>query len=405
MAHLSLRPQPLGIFPAPTAYLVIPPVAGAEEVCAALLVGQTPDDMPDALRFYTLALANDRASAWRALAHDSSPEAHYNRFVLHNDPDAYRHLRQRLHGDLAALLDLVAYMGGLRNDPPEADALSGEIAACVLPAHAAEALARQQYDAAIAALQRAIEEVRRVSPLFAAQLLDRLATIYTNVGQASAALQALRDAVRLTGGGRRLDLRAYLALRLGMLCQDLANGQRTLLVEANEWFQEALRCCSIERTPDLYALAHYRLALTILTLAPAGNGDQILRERAIQSLRESLRVYTCDTHYEQWLNAQVTLANALRISSSASPTDHLLEAVRLYDEALASRDQESDPLWYGRVLANQGNALFHLGDAARARDHLIRARAIFLAHRDYGAAALLDEALVAIDCQGLGVRG
>ncbi|ABU59848.1 MULTISPECIES: hypothetical protein [Roseiflexus] len=405
MAHLSLRPQPLGIFPAPTGYLVIPPVAGAEEVCAALLAGHTPEHMPDALRFYTLALVDDRESAWRALAYDSSPEAHYNRFVLHSDPDIYPYLRKQLRGDLAALLDFVAYMVGLRDAPPDADAVCGEIAACILPAHAADALARQQYDAAIAALQRAVEEVRHISPLFAAQLLDRLATIHAGISQSAAALQALRDAVKLAGGGRRLDLRAYLALRLGMLCQDLAHGQRNLLIEANTWFEEALRCCSIESDPDLYALAHYRLALTILALAPAGNGDQILRERAIQSLRESLRVYTCDTHYEQWLNAQVTLANALRISFVASPANHLIEAVRLYDEALASRDQECDPIWYGRLLANQGNALFHLGDFARARDRLIRARAIFLAHRDYGAAALLDEALVEIECRGLGVRG
>ncbi len=404
MAHLSLRPQPLGIFPAPAGYLVIPPVTGAEEVCATLLAGQTPGHVPDALRFYILALADDRRGAWRALMHDSSPEAHYNRFVLHSDPDVYPALRRQLHGDLAALLDLVAYMGGLRGSPPDADALSGEIAACVLPAHAADALARQQYDAAIAAIQRAVEEVRHISPLFAAQLLDRLATLYASVSRPVAALQALRDAVKLTGGSRRIDLRAYLALRLGMLCQDLASGQRALLMEANECFQETLRCCSIECAPDLYAQAHYRMALTILALAPAGNGDQALRERAIQSLRESLRVYTCDTHYEQWLNAQVALANALRISSASSPADHLIEAVRLYDEALASRDQECDPLWYGRLLASQGNTLFHLGDFARARDRLIRARAIFVANRDYGAAALLDEALVEIESQGLGVR-
>ncbi len=401
MVHLSLRPQPLGIFPAPTGYLVIPPVAGAEEVCAALLAGQPPERTPDALRFYTLALANDRESALRALAHDPSPEAHYNRFVLQSDPDVYPRLRQRLHGDLATLLDLVAYMGGLTDAPPDADAVHGEIAACVLPAHAAAALARQEYDAAIAALQRAVEEVRRISPLCAAQILDQLATVYAGVNQPAAALQALRDAVTLTGGGRRLELRAYLAVRLGMACHDLAGEQRALLSEAREWFCEALRCCSIERTPDLYALAHYRLALTILALAPAGNGDQVLRERAIQSLRESLRVYTCDTHYEQWLNAQVTLANALRISSLASPADQLAEAVRLYDEALASRDQEYDPIWYGRLLANQGNALFHLGDIDRARDRLIRARALFLASRDYGAAALLDEALVEIDQQNM----
>jgi tetratricopeptide (TPR) repeat protein len=304
-----------------------------------------------------------------------------------------------LNGDLAALLDLVAYMGGLTDSPPAVETLRGEVAACILPAHAACALARQQYDAAIAALQRAIEEVRQMSPLFAAQLLDHLATVYLNANQSLAALRALRDAATLTAGSELFDLRAYLALRLGVLCQDQANGQRALLLEASEWFQEALRCCSIEYTPDLYALAHYRLALTLLALAPSGNGDQAIRERAIQSLRESLRVYTCETHYDQWLNAQVSLANALRISSAASPTDHLIEAVQLYDEVLAHRDQDHDPIGYGRLLASQGNALFHLGDFARARDCLIRARTMFLANRDYGAAALLDEALVEIDCR------
>jgi len=89
----------------------------------------------------------------------------------------------------------------------------------------------------------------------------------------------------------------------------------------------------------------------------------------------------------------------LRISSAASPNEHLIEAVRLYDEVLAHRDQDHDPIGYGRLLASQGNALFHLGDFARARDCLIRARTMFLANRDYGAAALLDEALVEIDCR------
>lgn len=404
MVHLSLRPQPLGIFPPPTGYLVLPAVDGAEEVCASLLAGRLPKRMPASLRFYALAMANDSQGAWRALANDPTPEAYYNRFVLRSDPEVYPHLRRRLNGDLAALLDLVAYMGGLIDVPPSVEMLRGEVAACILPAHAACALAHQQYDAAISALQRAIEEVCQISPLFAAQLLDHLATVYLNAGQSLAALQALRDAATLTAGSRLVDLRAYLLLRLGMICQDQANGQRALLLEANEWFQEALRCCSVERTPDLYALAHYRLALTFLALAPSGNGDQATRERAIRSLRESLRVYTWETHYEQWLNAQITLANALRISPAASPTERLIEAVRLYDEVLAHRDQDHDPIGYGRLLANQGTALFHLGYFDRARDCLIRARNIFLSHRDYGAAALLEEALVEIDCRELRTR-
>lgn len=310
MSHQLLHPQPLGVFPLPAAYLVVPPVSGADEVCAILLDGYVPERVPIALRFYTLALANEKHAAWLALTEDSSLEARYNRFVLQSKPAQYACLRHELDGELAALLDLVAYTAGIIEAPPVADRLHGEVAGCVLPAQAAYALAHHHPDRAIAALCRAVEEVSPISPLFAAQLLADLAEMYVQYAHVPAALQALRDALALTSGRGLPDLRAYFALRLGALCQDHANGQETLLHEASVWYEEALRYYTRIDAPEPFAAAHHHLALTYLAMASRENSARLFLERAASSLHEALMVYTAETHYEYWRSAQSSLTRA-----------------------------------------------------------------------------------------------
>ncbi len=310
MTHQLLHPQPLGIFPLPAAYLVVPPVTGAEEVCAVLLDGYVPERVPIALRFYTLALANEKHAAWLALTEDSSLEARYNRFVLQSKPAQYSCLRHELDGELAALLDLVAYTAGIIDAPPAADRLHGEVAGCVLPAHAAYALAHHHPDRAIAALCRAVEEVSPISPLFAAQLLAHLAETYVQYEQMPAALQALRDALAFTSGRGLPDLRAYFALRLGALCQDHANGQETLLHEASVWYEEALRYYTRDHAPEPFAAAHHHLALAYLAMASHENSARLFVERAVWSLHQALTVYAAETHYEYWHSVQSSLTQA-----------------------------------------------------------------------------------------------
>ena len=75
--------------------------------------------------------------------------------------------------------------------------------------------------------------------------------------------------------------------------------------------------------------------------------------------------------------ATLNLANSLVYAPSTHRKENLLEAVDLYEEILRSGVRNSNPAARARVLANQGNALAHLGylDAAHAR--LIEARSIF----------------------------
>lgn len=393
MTHRLLHPQPLGIFPLPAGYLVVPAVDGGADLCAALLTGRAPERIPDHLRFYPQALAGDADEAWQALEGDPSPEARYNRFVLRSTPEEYARLRNELDSELGALLDLVAYTTGIIDQPPSPEGCRGEVAACILAAHAAHALEINRRDVACAMLQQAVADVRDISPLFAAQLLGDLAEMQTLNDDPDAAIQSLRDALALIGGQYLPDVRAHLALRLGMLYQECAEGRRAMLLEASKCYQDALRFYTRETAPELYALAQNNLALVYLAMPLTEASDQLRKGIAVQALREALTIYTRETHPDLWRRTQLNLANALQYLPSANLHDHLIEAVGLYDELLAACDPRRDPAGYARILANQGNALAHLGDFARARQQLSEARRLFAACSDPEAVSGVDEVL------------
>jgi hypothetical protein len=87
--------------------------------------------------------------------------------------------------------------------------------------------------------------------------------------------------------------------------------------------------------------------------------------------------------------------DALQHVSSTHVQENLWEAVALYEEILPelpARDQTRK----GRVLANQGNALAHLGAFSRAVPRLNEARAIFALTGDDDSTAAIDLTLAEI---------
>jgi tetratricopeptide (TPR) repeat protein len=398
MTKLTIRPQPLGIFPLPAAYLVLPPADGATELQAALLRGHVPDSTPAALRFYPMAVAGDLAGALSALADDDTPEARYNRFVLRSDPAAYPALRQELNGDLALLLELVAYTMGWSDAPPDLGDTSAELRAGILSAQAAHAIEAGDLAKAEAMLVAAVDAARPTAPLLAAQLLGDLADMYVQrSGPGPAALHALNQAITLLEDSGLHEARAQLQLKLGMLYQELARGQqRGALLEAVRWYQEALRVFTREKYPELYALAQNNLALAYLAMPLTEASDQLRMAIAVQALREALKVYEPESYPERWASAQLNLANALQYLPSSHPQDNLAEAVELYEQLLQTRDPASNPAGYARLLANQGNALAHLGIFKHARPKLQEAGRLFTIGGDNEAVAAVYELLAAI---------
>lgn len=378
MKNLAVTPQPIGIFPLPAGYLLLPPLPGVDVVQTALLQGQPPESWPEPFEFYRLALAGDPIAAHQALAAFDSPEARYNRFVLQADPAQFAALRAEFSGELAQLLEVVAYTLGYLETPPEPGQIEGERLAMVLMAQATAALEQNEAEAAIPLIEAAIAAARPVSPLFAAQLLSTLAeTKYSQHGPDPFIIQHYQAALTLLEGSSLAETQAEMWLNLGIVYHDLAGGRRGALLEAVKCYQQALSVFSREAHPEPYALAQNNLALAYLSMPLQEAGDQLRMGIAVQALREALKVYTPESHPEQWASAQLNLANAYQYLPSAHPADNLAQAVELYEVVLAARDPAVDPSGYARVLANQGNALAHLGIFDHAVAKLEEARQIF----------------------------
>lgn len=394
-----LRPQPIGIYDLPAGYLVLPTVPGVEAIRDGLLQGRVPDEWPDDLAFYSLALHGEVDQALRALAADETSTGAYNRFVLNSDPETYHQLAATLSGDLAALLHIVAFTLGYDDRLPDGEGLTGEWRALWLIAQAARHLEGDAPAEAVPLLEQAADAAGPVSPLLAAQALGTLAHTLREVeGVSGKVAQLYRRAVDALDGSGLDEPRAELWLNLGMTYHELAQGGRGALVEAVKCYQQAVRVLTRERHPELFALAHNNLALAYLAMPMTEAGDTLRMGVAVGSLREALKVYTRDTHPERWAGAQLNLANALQYLPSAHPLDNLEEAIRLYDEVLTVRGDD-DPLGRARVLASQGNALAHLGDFARAVPILESARDTFTAHTETDSAAAVQGVLDDIEAQ------
>jgi tetratricopeptide (TPR) repeat protein len=390
--------NPIGIFPLPAGYLLLPQTEAGAEALTDLLNGNIPAEFPTTWRFYQAALAGDTEAALAALTDDDTPEARYNRVALTGDPAAYETLRGELTGDLALLLDMVAYTLGWIDTPPEPADTTDEVRAMLLSAQAAAALEVGDYATAQETLAAAVESARPVSPLLAAQLLADLAETRAAANMPAALVaQPYREALDLLAGTGLAELRAQYALRLGMLYQEAAQGRRGALLEAARCYQEALRFFTREAHPEPYALAQNNLALAYLAMPMTEASDQLRMAIAVQSLREACAVYTREEYPDRWASAQLNLANALQYLPSGRPEEHLAEAVQIYEDLLQARDQVTDLPGYARLLANQGNALAHLGIFAHARPKLQEAERRFSALGDRDSAAAVRDILADID--------
>jgi Flp pilus assembly protein TadD len=95
----------------------------------------------------------------------------------------------------------------------------------------------------------------------------------------------------------------------------------------------------------------------------------------------------------------MNLANALQYLPSKHREDNLAEAVELIEAVLAVRSPRSDPMGYARALANQANALAHLGVFDHAEAKYIEARDLFGQGGDGDAVDVVNRQLLQISEQ------
>ena len=370
-AVLAVRPQPLGAFPLPLGYLLIPASPDTEDARVALLSGRLPD-WPDSLRAHELALAGDRDGALAALQGDD-PITRYNRFVMDPDGSDPAELRSDL-GEFACLVDVVLFALGRSDTAPELGDATGELASTVLSVQASGALQDGDAEAAMTLLDRAAEQAAGVSEPLRGMLLGAAASICDGpdaVTRFEGALRALDDAEDL-----RL-ARAEIHLALAGLLHEQAIDRPDLLNRAVPHYHSALQLVWREEAPLLWASAHANLAAAYLTMPMTEASGQLRLGVAAQSLRSALKVYTPEEYPEEWASVQLNLANSLVYTPSSHQGDNMVEAVNLYEAVLAARDRDTDPLGRARVLANQGNVLAHLADFDQAKAKLYEARFLF----------------------------
>lgn len=391
-----IRPQPLGVFPGISGFLLLPDAPEADALLPRLLQGETPgkrpDDWPPAWRFFAASIAGASPAETAALLPDG-PEGRFNAFVLNPGRGTYEQARAEAAGDTALLLDAIAWRLSLLNTPPRPDGTDGEVRAFLLATEAYAAFEKERWDDGLQLMKEAAATVKDVSPIFAARLYGEWAGTRQVLGDCTdETIHGYTTALALLEKAPFPEARAELWFQLGNAHQSAAEGRQHRLVRAVKCYHEALKVYDSKRFPEEYALVHMNLALAYLAMPSHHRNARLRTAIAIQSLREALRIFQKETHPDMWASATVNLANALQHGPSSHPQHNLREAVALYEEVLTVRREEDDPIGYARVLANLGNALAHLGEFAEAVPRLEKARRSFLRHGEPDAA----EAVAAI---------
>jgi tetratricopeptide (TPR) repeat protein len=405
---LPLRPQPLGTFPLPAGYLLVPPGEDTEAARAALLAGRVPSPWPARMRAHQLALAGDRDGALAELAGTGDDSvSRYNRFVL--DPDnrgapsgdahsagtvSVSHDLVRLRADLgefAPLVDLVSFVLGRIPTPPDPGAADGEISALLLSAQAAHELAAGQPTEALRLLHQAARTARPVAPPLAGVMLGAAASICQEVfglgdgaaaGSPGAAVLFEQALLALSGADDLRVSRAELHLGLAGALHELAVRQPEQLARAVPHYHSVLQLITLEQAPELWAAAHANLAAAYLAMPMTQASGELRLGVAVRSLRNALKVYTPQSHPEHWASTQLNLANSLVYAPSPRQEENLAEALELYEAVLEVRSRHTDPIGRARVLANQGDVLAHLGRFEPAKAKLAEARFLFEEYAD-----------------------
>lgn len=392
---ISLRPQPIGIFPLPANYLLLPEKFRDSDAYKDLMNGifSTLEDSED-LKFYYAAIQEDAKTAIENLPDDDSAETKFNRFVLEPDANKYQELKQEFTSELRSLLDVVAFTLNFISEPPSEDGCKEEIAAIVLLTQATHKLEVGDPQSATDLMKKAAEVAKNGSPVLSAQINANLGdTLHQFQGANANAMMLYKRAI---DGLKNTELefeKAATNLNLGICFQELSNGQRGAILEAVRCYQEALNYFRADLFPDQFALAQNNLALGYLSMPMTEASDQLRVGIAVQSLREVVKIWTRDTNPQGWESAQLNLANALQYLPSKHIEENLMEAVRLYEEILEVRKRSQNPIGYARLLSNQGNALAHLGIFEHALPKLNEAKDLFQKNGEIDSAKSVEDVL------------
>jgi hypothetical protein len=261
------RPQPLGVLPIPAGMLIFgdDPISAA--VCQQLCAGRLPAQWPDQLEHVRLALTGQLQRAVESIVGDNIV-ADVNRFVLQPERSSYQQLRE-IASPLRELVEAIAFVVGIVDEPPSAHGLDREFAAFINLIRAAYHYDLGNIAAAIVELSDGAAAAMVDSPVLAGHLLATLAqTLHQRGGASAMVLCQYDDALRHFHGTDHHQTVGALWLHRALAAHELSSRQHDLLADAIEGYQRALGMFDRARQARESALARANLARAFHALPP-----------------------------------------------------------------------------------------------------------------------------------------
>jgi tetratricopeptide (TPR) repeat protein len=263
-----------------------------------------------------------------------------------------------------------------------------------LTVRAARAMEFSDAPGALRLLVEAAELAEGVGPALHGRVLGMVAEHRFRTQHAvEASLDWYDRAIDVLAATNLTEMRAGLQLERGLALHQLADVQPHRLLPAIRSYQSALMHFTETSDPERFATANMHIGIAYLAMPMTDASDQVRLGVAVQSLRAALRVFSSATHPWEWSSSKMNLANALQYLPSTHREQNLAEAIEMYDDVLAHRSRASDPAGYGRVLANQANALAHLGRFTPAIEAYTDAKSLFVAAGEPDIVEVIDAQL------------
>lgn len=206
-------------------------------------------------------------------------------------------------------------------------------------------------------------------------------------GQRSRQVPQLREAVEayrtaLDGASDEVatQIRLELNLGLGAALLDLAEFDKSpeIVEGAAAAYTDALAALSREEVPAAWAEASFNLGSALLMRADMRGEAGLDAERlagAVAALSGAADVMTPERDGEIWVNATLTLADALAAlaETETPPVERLRQAIATYRRVLEVVDRAATPITWATASMNLGSALIRLGEQEDKRNNWLAA--------------------------------
>jgi tetratricopeptide (TPR) repeat protein len=355
-------PQPVGIFPFPFDFLILPYRDRWKEYVDSILILKF-EKLPPEWEILSAVKDGNWELAFQSLSNIQEEDVkNYNLSLLTGQKQVVKDYT------LAYLLDVV-----FSEDFDVRDVGREDINALILYKKAQTLEKKGKIEDALLMLESALKLVKDVSPVFSTNiLLKKVKLLMEHRGVNYATIALLEElSERLSGSGADF-LKGDVHFNLGNAYSSMGN-----LQEAIKHYWEALNFFTLDRDPYMYALINNNMGLAYLSTSVSDIEDQVRLAYGVQCLKNALKVFTKEKYPKEWASTTMNYANALQYLPTANPSKNLLQAIELYREVLNYRKEVKDEIGYARALANMGNALAHLGKLSEAKKHLMEAFDIF----------------------------